>query len=1007
MLCRPVIDSHLTEGDRLGRYTIIRQLGAGGMGVVYEARDASLERAVALKVLPDAFSANEERRARFLREARSAAAVSHRNIAMVHEVGEHDGRVFIAMELIVGETLGERIARDGVRPDRALLIAIEIARALAKAHDAGVVHRDLKPSNVMLDDDGGVKVLDFGLAKRIAEDEEGADEVSETVSAITQEGRVLGTPGYMAPEQAEGRALGPPADVFAIGAILYEMLTGTMAFGGRSTAVRIAATLKDDPPPVSERVVDLPRAFEEIVHACLEKEPSQRPANAGVLLERLEALTEDMSSVPRITVRPPTPPGTDAATLGEGETQLANRRRAWPWWPALVVLALVAGVAVWRLTPQPDPAPAAPTESFASFIAKPESVSACPIWEVEGGGGPPGRLGAAAATQACADWSLLTGRRDKRSPARLLELPVLPVDDFPAHPYAAEDARARSLTAAKKVAVVLDGKVIVREREFEVRIDLSRVGERVATSTQKDRVLDIAIHRAVRELAATVGLGEDAPLPEGLDELTRCRVAGCYLDMASIDDKVVDGLDVEQSCAALAKADPVRAGARAAECGHVGRREDGLPVWPANLKAALDELPEVGRVFWSGILRIHTLTPEQAKAEAARVRPLREAAGERTTFIPLAVIEAVLLFRAGDTEQAAPLLNRAYRLEPTNCDSRIMSYELSLEGDERVFLARAATGWCPSVAYAWKYQYAAERGDDRDLELLRTSYHLRARSMSAGISLADALMVDGRHQEARLIAARYLGGTPQERLGGAYLQARLDIAEGRIGAGLDQLVKLIEKQETFGRRDVHHSDWGGLFAALEMGLIVGRSQRIADMFLERFLLDESFPVASSGPFGFVFAASFASPDIALKAIERIEALTEAGKLWRIDGVNTWMEGVARYQRGDAEGAADALRTFVGNPTFRPFIRAEIFDAAGETELASMLDEKGIAVSGELVFFGYAREAKRAHARGDVETARRYAKKFVDAWSTADVKVEHVAEMRKLAGSALKPDSSSR
>jgi hypothetical protein len=269
--------------------------------------------------------------------------------------------------------------------------------------------------------------------------------------------------------------------------------------------------------------------------------------------------------------------------------------------------------------------------------------------------------------------------------------------------------------------------------------------------------------------------------------------------------------------------------------------------------------------------------------------------------------------------------------------------------------------------------------------------------MSAGISFADALMVAGRHQEARLIASRYLGGTERERLAAAYLQARIDVAEGRIGAGLDQLVKLMKEQKTFGRRDLHRSDWGGLYAALEMGEIVGRSREIADMFLERFLLPDAFPVASSGPFGFVYAASFASPEVADKAILRIEELTKAGKLWQIEGVDTWLEGVALYQKGDAKGGAEALRPLVGNQTFLPFLRPEIFDAAGETELASMLDEKGVAVSGELVFLGYAREAKRAHARGDEETARRYAKKFVDAWSTADVKIELVAEMRKLAG----------
>ncbi|WP_218920184.1 serine/threonine-protein kinase [Chondromyces crocatus] len=274
-------------GDTLGRFVIRGELGRGGMGVVFAAEDVTLGRHVALKVLP--WSDDEGRRRRFLREARSAAALSDPRIATVFDVGEADGWVFIAMELVRGETLRALLER---RPDAArALPAVEVRRvagaiagALAKAHAAGVVHRDLKPENVMIAVDGHVKLLDFGLAK-VAR----AGSVPGAVSTTeTAEGRIMGTPGYMSPEQAKGLPVDPRSDVFSFGVLLYEMLTGWRPFSGATLMELIISIDRDEPPPPSTIRTGVAKDLERVALRCLRKDAAQRYADGGALLRDLE-----------------------------------------------------------------------------------------------------------------------------------------------------------------------------------------------------------------------------------------------------------------------------------------------------------------------------------------------------------------------------------------------------------------------------------------------------------------------------------------------------------------------------------------------------------------------------------------------------------------------------------------------------------------------------------------------------------------------------------------------
>ena len=286
----------LAPGTRLGPYTVTAAIGAGGMGEVYRARDPRLDRDVAVKVLPSAFSADPERLTRFEQEARAAAALNHPNILAVHDVGQHDGSPYIVSELLDGETLRERLHGGALPVRKAVEYAVQIAHGLASAHDRGITHRDLKPENVFVTADGRMKILDFGLAKLThAEPAAAALSALPTTPANTLPGVVLGTIGYMAPEQVRGLAADHRSDIFAFGAILYEMLSGRRAFSGETAADTMTAILKEDPPdlPATER--HIPSGLERIVDRCLEKDPSARFKSADDLAFALEALATQSS----------------------------------------------------------------------------------------------------------------------------------------------------------------------------------------------------------------------------------------------------------------------------------------------------------------------------------------------------------------------------------------------------------------------------------------------------------------------------------------------------------------------------------------------------------------------------------------------------------------------------------------------------------------------------------------------------------------------------------------
>jgi Tol biopolymer transport system component len=337
----------LSPGGRLGPYEIVGPLGAGGMGEVYRARDTRLDRQVAIKLLPSHLAVDPDARVRFEREAKAIAAISHPNILAAHDFGTENGTAYLVTELLEGESLRARLdalagphgeqRRSGLPLRKAIDIAVQIAQGLAAAHDRHIVHRDLKPENIFISADGHVKILDFGLAVPLV-----VSVNSSTTTLHTDPGTVMGTVGYMAPEQVKGLPADHRTDIFAFGCVLWELLTGRRAFERATPAETMTAILREDLPPLAPDEVPLPPALDQIVRHCLEKQPDERFQSARDLTFALRAIT-----------------GSSPAIAGFAPSSSAKRRSTvWQWALATVLLAIATG-ATWWLARRTE----APTEA--------------------------------------------------------------------------------------------------------------------------------------------------------------------------------------------------------------------------------------------------------------------------------------------------------------------------------------------------------------------------------------------------------------------------------------------------------------------------------------------------------------------------------------------------------------------------------------------------------------------------------------------------------------------
>lgn len=659
----------LTAGTRLGQYEIEAPLGAGGMGEVYRAHDTRLDRAVAVKVLTGADPLGH---ARLLREARAAAALDHSNICPIYEVGEDEGRGFIVMPLLHGETLAARLRRGALSLPEALDVGMQLADALAEAHAHGVIHRDVKPQNLIVTPRGQIKVLDFGLAKVAPRGGTEAD--TRTATAFSRAGVIKGTPGYMSPEQVRGEPLDARSDAFSFGTVLYEMVTGRRPYPGESAAEQMAAVLSTDPAPIARYAPDTPPELQRIISKCLERTPDRRYQTLRDVATDLEMLRRSF--------------GTGARAV----SSLPWRRAPWIA-AAVLVAATIAGAGAWIWDRR------APSEEIRSLAILPlRAVTANP----EGN-----HVGLGIADSVITKIGTVGG------------LAVRPTSAI--HRYAKEEMD--SMTAAKQLGVdaVLEGTWRRDGDRFRVSANLLRVrdGASLWADTLDMRWSDVFTveDRLSQELIGRLRVTLDAAArtrlakrhtsnPEAYEYYTKAM----YLFGDRFESGVLQGIDLLHKAVAL---DPQYALAHAQLGYNYAWRSifiEGTPDWIDEAKqavaraVALDrELPQayVVRAFivWS---QFEGWKVEEAIRELRRARTLDPAIGD--------IELAELYWHIGLEDLAETLHERAIAQNPASEGAKtsyINEYYLSNRPDHAAAAARRF-GRQPDIRYFLEKRLTAE-----------------------------------------------------------------------------------------------------------------------------------------------------------------------------------------------------------------------------------------------------------------------------------------------------------
>jgi predicted Ser/Thr protein kinase len=971
--------SGYSPGARIvDRYTVVRELGGGGMGVVYLARDEVTTREVAVKVLRQVEAAAAQRTdlaRRVRREASATSSLDPSRVAQVIEVGETAaGELFLAMEYVRGKTVRDLLRTGGVPRAEALRIAREISITLGAAHRAGLVHRDVKPDNVIVGEDGRVVLLDFGIVKRTA-----SEDALNLSTQVTTEGVIMGTPAYLAPEQALGRGVGPACDQFALAVMTYELLTGRIPWTSKEVTHVLAQILSEPPPPASSAAPTVPREFDPVFERALAKDPAGRFPHVEAFASALEAAErgEVLASPASQTLGGPLPVRVETAPA---VARSVPRPRSWnavAIATAAVVIAATGGTAGLLLARRRGSSRATSAAPTATVLASADAHLACPIFEAHGAPAIEGWLGAAVATLACGRAKWLLGGRDDRvlPPAALLDVPRQPIDGL-ADPYSAPEQRARTIDAATKRAdAYLDGVVTRAVDGWRVAVSVhARDGHEIARGQGHD-----ANDLPLATKAAMIDVWKAPSLPQPSLDPEVARWTG-YPDLRAglIDLDLVQLGDTRAPCEEVRRL--ARGPAFAAfegRCAARGESTDdaGLP--------AIDESSGTAFAVTTAAAFANRAIKEPVRLAETAER-LRAADTSRYGHALLGHRAGMLWLLANQPTRAHAVLLATVEEDPQLLEAWQVLPVVAAENGASTITSAAAAAWFPcegsflATAQSIRSDDAAARLRDARLAFLLEP------TFAHEIPLARTLAEYGHGDELRALLAEPVEGGTSDALT-AFALGLLDLHDAKFARGLQRF---------------DDAAWQGMsdrvVATRALGDIGATATRWAASFLAMPDDAVSSPVRISvAPM--IFCAHARGP-VASKCLDRIDTIGHAALNWWGEGGDDVLRGARRYAAGDMRGAVAAWRSLVAGPSLdiARLLPTDAFERAGEPDLAARLDERKMEVR---ILAGVSdaapRVAKRALAKGDRDRARTIAQQVVSAWEVADTTVPAVAEMRAL------------
>ncbi len=957
------------------RYELVTEIGAGGMGVVWRARDVRLGRDVALKLLAPGAIGNEVARARLLREAHAAAKLQHEGIVRVHDAGETpDGGAFLVMELVGGRSLRELIEEGTASFSERAGILVAVADAIAYAHEAGIIHRDIKPDNILVRPNGVPVVLDFGLAKPIPAALADTVEAAEA-DTLTKEGHIVGTPSYLAPEQLRGPAVGPAADQFALGVTAFEVFTGRLPWKGEAPFEVLASMLADRPLRASDVDGEIPTAAADVLDRAMEKDPDERfPSVAAFATALAEAC------------------GVSRRASASGT---ARRRPRGATLAGAAILTVAVGLGIRASTR----GGAGSTDAAAGAVAAlgADDVVACPVFDVtiEELAPPHGWLGAAAAGLACDRAQVMLGGRSGRTllPAELLKgIPREPVDDAPLDPFSRDGAAAEMREAARaRATATIDGSVTMERGDFVVRIVArTRDGRELGRGEGRGFELFVAVSQAMR--AAARAFAPTAP-SAFQREWMRVDSIDAALDLLDVTTAVITEDDVETAVA----------------CRRFGARSDVRADMAYHVRAFCAERLERTELQEAPPpIDDSSLAALVTTVAAHRARGGPAATGERVDRL-VAILDRVkdpderaivigaiaeLAYYAGDLRRAQSYARMAVQASPKLVDVRGTPWHrlaFASQLDATISVPHASwLAWEPVAV-----QNAGSHGVPytRRVERFGRGYLLGRRGYFA-TAYADGLAHLGKVENARSIA---------EQIDSDFLRVRVLIAQ-----------VLFRKAITFGRdalRRLPADDANAgtayriLAAITEASRYLGKETELAEEVFDRYLFAEP-PRMRIGVVPFMalaYACADAPPKTAKRCARRVREVYDRGDAGAIVGnAPSVIEGLEHWVSGDAKAAATVWRPMLResgvfmDESFR-HVLVDAFDAAGAYDLAEQADEDFIAVADEpgAMDLAFVRSAFRAEKRGQPALARKLAEKSLAALRYADDDVPVARDLEAL------------